>query len=45
MLLLPTMTPSLQLEQSAQTSTSPQAEISFSAGAFPLFQRDCALLL
>jgi hypothetical protein len=44
-LLLPTFSASLQLEQSANSSIVPQAEISCSAGAIPLFQRDCALLL
>jgi hypothetical protein len=45
-LLLPTITASLLLEQSAETSKRPSsAEFSYSAGAVPLFQRDCALLL
>jgi hypothetical protein len=44
-LLMPTTTASLMLEQSSHTSTSPKAELSGSAGALPLFQRDCALLL
>jgi len=45
-LLLPTITASLLLEQSAETSKLPSsAEFSYSAGALPLFQRDCALLL
>jgi hypothetical protein len=44
-LLLPTITSSLLLEQSSQTSNPSQAELSNSAGALPLFQRDCALLL
>jgi hypothetical protein len=44
-LLLPTFTTQLMLEQSAQSSTLPKAEFSYSAGALPLFQRDCALLL
>jgi len=45
-LLLPTITASLLLEQSAETSKSPSlAEHSDSAGALPLFRRDCALLL
>jgi hypothetical protein len=45
-LLLPTITTSLLLDQSAETSKLPSsAEFSYSAGALPLFQRDCALLL
>jgi hypothetical protein len=45
-LLLPTITASLLLEQSSQTSNpSSSAEPFDSAGALPLFQRDCALLL
>ena len=44
-LLLPTFTTQLMLEQSARISVPPQAEFSYSAGALPLFQRDCALLL
>jgi hypothetical protein len=45
-LLLPTITARLLLEQSAETSKiSSSAEFSYSAGALPLFQRDCALLL
>ena len=44
-LLLPTFTTQLMLEQSARSSVPPQAEHSVSAGALPLFQRDCALLL
>lgn len=45
-LLLPTITTSLLLEQSAESSKIPPlAEFSYSAGALQLFQRDCALLL
>lgn len=44
-LLLPTITASLLLEQSAQTSVPPQTELPDSVGTLPLFQRDCALLL
>jgi hypothetical protein len=45
-LLLPTITASVMLEQSAaQSSSLSPAEISYSAGAVPLFQRNCALLL
>ena len=45
-LLLPTITTSLLLEQSAQSSNlSSLAELPDSAGALPLFRRDCALLL
>lgn len=44
-LLLPTITASLMLEQSSQPSNPPQADLSDSVGALPLFQRDCALLL
>jgi hypothetical protein len=43
---LPTITTRLLLEQSAESSKVPSsAEFSYSAGALPLFQRDCALLL
>jgi hypothetical protein len=45
-LLLPTITASVLLEQLAQSShISSLAEFSYSAGALPLFRRDCALLL
>jgi hypothetical protein len=44
-LLAPTFNTSLQAEQAAKLPTIPPAEFSCSAGAVPLFQRDCALLL
>ena len=44
-LLLPTVSASFSLEQSAQVLIPPQAELCYSVAAVPLFRRDCALLL
>jgi hypothetical protein len=44
-LLLPTVAGEILLERSSPNFSFPDAEPSFSAGAVPLFQRDCALLI
>jgi hypothetical protein len=44
-LLLPTVAGEILLERSSPDFTFPDAESSISAGAIPLFQRDCALLI
>jgi len=44
-LLLPTVAGEILLERSSSNFPPPLAESSFSAGALPLFRRDCALLI
>jgi hypothetical protein len=43
--LLPTVAGEILLDRAPSNSSIPKAERSVSAGALPLFQRDCALLI